>query len=59
MKMNRELFAGLAASPPLPAHPDNSLAGGSETQNQQLLTVDGATEVHGGLWHDKERRTHD
>lgn len=37
MMMNRELFAGLAASPPLPAHPDNSLAGGSETQSLQLL----------------------
>lgn len=37
MMMNRELFAGLAASPPLPAHPDNSLAGGSEIQSLQLL----------------------
>ena len=52
MMMNREPFAGLAAPPPLPAHLDNSLAGGSEVQSLHYSPVDGATKVHGGLWHD-------
>lgn len=32
-----ELFAGLAASPPPPSHPDNSLAVGPGAQRQLLL----------------------